>query len=163
MNYNISIKPDVVEIEVIKSTLIKEIKISDTNLLHQIEMAFSELVENAVKYSDKSLDKNIEISIEYNDHIKISVSNYVSRKSHINNLINIIEKIKSVNKNDNLYLKRIKEIIDRKSHGKSQMGLYRIFYEGDFELDYSFDNSIKKLSITAKKNSHPHNSHTRIQ
>lgn len=148
---NFSVKPDIKDIELLKENIIRNIKSSDSHLLHQIEMTFSELLENAVKYSDKCVNKDIEIYFEYNDHIKISISNYVENESNLNVIKDIIKKIKSISKKDNLYHKRIKEIIERKKHGESQMGLYRIFYEGDFNLDYYFDHSNKKLSIIATR------------
>jgi len=150
IEYKLSFNPlkDNINIEEIKGNIISNIKLEDPHLLHQVEMTISELLENAIKYSD---NKEIEVLFEYNEHIKILISNYVSKKTHINNIINIIEKIKHIHRNDNLYLKRIEEIIKRDKHGESQMGLYRIFYEGEFNLDYYFDNSNNKISIIATR------------
>jgi len=152
INYNFLIKPDINEGELIKYKIIEKLNINNTHLLHQIEMTFSELIENAIKYSDKNINNNIEVLFEYNGFIKITVSNYIEEEQNIKNLIQIIEKIKHINKKDNLYFKRIQEIIEREKHGESQMGLYRIFYEGEFDLDYKIEYSINKITIIATKN-----------
>ncbi|HNZ27931.1 MAG TPA: ATP-binding protein [Spirochaetota bacterium] len=145
------IRPTPKSIDFVKRSIKERLNIADENLLHQIEMVICELLENSVKYCPpENNNQDIELQFINDDKtIKIIVTNNIKSTDDRKNIEETIGKIKSSPDSNNLYVERIREILNAKEHGKSQMGLYRIVYEGEFEITYSIDDD--KLSITAVK------------
>jgi hypothetical protein len=112
-------------------------------------MAIIELVENAVKYGSSIPGKEgVEFDFKIdNNNIIIKISNGLIHEKDGITVANNINKIKSSNNPMELYIQRLKELLEKPVEGVSQLGLYRIAYEGRFNLDYSIDNNI--LTITA--------------
>ncbi|MBP7553070.1 MAG: ATP-binding protein [Spirochaetes bacterium] len=146
------IRPTPKSIDFVKHSIKERLNVMDVNLLHQIEMVVSELLENSVKYCPPE-NNNQDIKLQFindNKTVKIIVTNNIKSTDDKKNIEETIGKIQNSPESNNLYLERIREILYQKEHGKSQMGLYRIVYEGEFEITYSIDDD--KLSITAVKN-----------
>lgn len=133
------------------SELMELKKINDQGLLDATAMVASELMENAVKYGEGTTDEAmIEFEITVESHkINISVSNYVNSGSNIDALIENIEKIKKCDNPAELYINRLNELLENPKHGESRLGLYRIAYEGEYGLDYTFSNNL--LKVTAQR------------
>jgi hypothetical protein len=129
------------------SELLEYNKIDNKELLDATTMVSSELMENAVKYGEGTTEDSMiefEISVEKNK-INISVSNHVNAGSNIDVLIDVIETIKKCDNPGELYVNRLNELLENPKHGESRLGLYRIAYEGEFNLDYKFSDNLLKV------------------
>ena len=115
-------------------------------------MCVTELIENAVKYgAETAKGENIEFDLRvHDDKIQITVSNGVSAKEDLNNVIEHIVKIQKSDNPSELYTQRLKELLEDTKPTVSQLGLYRIAYEGEFLLDYKFNDNM--LTIIAERN-----------
>ena len=114
-------------------------------------MCATELIENAVKYgTEKPGGGNIEFDLSIdNDNIIIKISNGIKAKHDIDSVIEHIDKLKESTDPAKLYTERLMELMENPKPGVSQLGLYRIAYEGDFSLDYKYDNKI--LTVIAER------------
>ncbi|MBP5706797.1 MAG: hypothetical protein J6W76_05895 [Spirochaetales bacterium] len=152
MELNWTIKPEYKAISDIKNQFSEQLIAEGIPFSYDIEMGFTELMENSVKYSQDSPNKNdiiVKIKLD-NRHLVINLSNFVKTDDDVNSLTTIIDRINQYGKKENLYLNRINEIISQDGIGKSQLGLYRIAYEGDFAVAYNLIDD-KKISITIEK------------
>ena len=114
-------------------------------------MTISELIENAVKYenaTETSEAIDIRFSIE-DDIITIIVSNPVTDKKHIEVLKDHINKIINAGDRRQLFTERVRNLMENEQSGKSQLGLYRIAYEGKFNLSYTYENDI--ITVIARR------------
>jgi hypothetical protein len=115
-------------------------------------MSSSELIENAIKYGNGKLNNKkifFNISKEKNKII-IKVKNDANTVKNLKKVDLILSSIKNNDNTELLYITKLKEIMKHPDLFESQLGFYRIAYEGKFNLDYSYDNHI--LSITAVRN-----------
>ncbi len=125
-----------------------------------VSMTTAELIENAMKYSQRI---NGETNIYFymtagRAKVSIEASNYFDPKScNIEKLKNTIDKLKSYDDPYKAYTDKLKEFSNEKDDKKdfnfcsnercsSELGFYRIFYEGGFNLDYE----IKDNLVTVK-------------
>jgi len=115
-------------------------------------MCITELIENAIKYgTEDSSNGNIEFDLHTRENfIEITVKNGIRNKNDINQLIDNITKIQNSDDHAKLYTDRLMELMDNPKPGVSQLGLYRIAYEGEFDIDYKYENNT--LTIIARKN-----------
>jgi anti-sigma regulatory factor (Ser/Thr protein kinase) len=114
-------------------------------------MCASELVENAIKFAPARAGAGhikFVFSID-EDQIAINVSNGIKDE---NDLRNVKEHIDMLNKGGDpsrLYLKRLKELMKTLAPRETRLGLYRIAHEGEFKLDYRFQDEL--LTVTAER------------
>jgi hypothetical protein len=105
-------------------------------------MCASELLENAIKYGSSAAGTNnitFDLGI-HNGMVRIRVSNGITDEQNVQNVQSHIEKIKSSPDPGALYTERLKELMEQQKPGISQLGLYRIAYEGEFTLDSDYIN-----------------------
>ncbi len=120
------------------------------SLLDATMMVASELMENAVKYGQAVPNESmIEFQLSVNNTIIIKVTNGVITEKHIETAMMHIDRIKNSDDPGLLYTERLKELLENPKQGVSQLGLYRIAYEGEFKLDYSFKDNL--LTIIAQR------------
>ncbi len=115
------------------------------------KMTASELIENAVKYGcsiDNGTGIQFELLVEKNQ-IKIVVKNKILSSEDFNKVREHIDRIKTADNPQELYLNRLMMLMENTKLSKSQLGLYRIAYEGEFQLDYEYENEI--LTVTATR------------
>ncbi len=113
------------------------------------KMTASELMENAVKYGT-SIDQDTGISFELTATdrlVTITVTNRLLNTQDGEDAIQHIDIIKASENPETLYLQRLQVLMDDMSLHKTQLGLYRIAYEGQFCLSYTCDHHL--ISITA--------------
>ena len=150
----IKIKPEWKEIKNIQKQIMQFLNSTLSNnkdLVEAIEMSASELIENAIKYDNGKLSKkdiNFNLSRE-KDKIIINVKNDSNTVKNLRKIDLILSSIKNSDNTELLYISKLKEIMQHPELFESQLGFYRIAYEGQFYLDYSYDNHT--LSITATR------------
>ena len=152
MELDWTIKPEYKAISVIKERFSNNLVAEGIPFSYDIEMGFTELMENSIKYSQETPDHNsINIKITLDNHfLMITLSNYIKNEEDLRSLTTIIDRINEYGKTENLYLNRINEIISQDGIGKSQLGLYRIAYEAEFCIRWEKLGS-RQIAITIKK------------
>ncbi|MBQ3921804.1 MAG: hypothetical protein II707_00795 [Spirochaetales bacterium] len=152
MKLNWKIKPEYKAISEVKGLFSDKLIAEGIPFSYDIEMGFTELMENAIKYSQETPDYNdINVKITLDNRIlDITLSNYVKTEDDLRSLSTIINRINEYGKSENLYLDRINEIISQDGIGKSQLGLYRIAYEAEFAISWEKTNN-NQITITIKK------------
>ncbi|MBN2161074.1 MAG: hypothetical protein JW807_16930 [Spirochaetes bacterium] len=123
-----------------------------TEIIEATIMCASELVENAIKYgSAKTGHSNISFDLGIHENkIFIKVSNGIRNEHDAQNVKNHIERVKKSNDPGKLYTERLMELMENPKPGISQLGLYRIAYEGEFTLDYMYQNKILTVMASRK-------------
>ncbi|MEM7181823.1 MAG: DUF6272 family protein [Spirochaetota bacterium] len=115
-------------------------------------MVVSELMENAIKYGTTDNKEQANVRLDFSispETIGISVKNAIEKNQAVTNFLQIIDKIMASDDKDQLYLQRMEEIIENPNAEGSQLGLYRIASEAQYDLSYSIENNI--LKIDARK------------
>lgn len=119
-------------------------------IVDALRMVSTELVENAVKYGEPvpgMTGIEYELIIE-DDMISIRVDNGVVTSSNVKEVEKSIEKIANANDRFKLYTARLAELMESPRLGESQLGLYRIAYEGNCDLSFKYESKI--LSMMAR-------------
>lgn len=125
-------------------------KNADTDTTEATIMCATELVENAIKYGSSNTGQdNIHFDLIFQNTICIKVSNGIKDEKDAQNVKFHIEKILKTDDPAKLYTERLMELMENPKPGESQLGLYRIAYEGEFKLDYTYEKNI--LTIKAEK------------
>jgi hypothetical protein len=114
-------------------------------------MCASELVENAIKYGAAETEHvNIKFElITRGKTVRIMVSNGIRDIKYLEELQHHIDKLKSGDDPFKIYTERLKELMVNPKPGESKLGLYRIAYEGEFDLDHTFRN--ETLTVIAER------------
>lgn len=123
---------------------------SDPNLRSAAMMVTSELVENAVKYGEEvPAAPQISLSLTVRgEQLVINVTNGCADQSGIRELETRIREINEAPDKSTLYMARLEALLaDSSESGK--LGLYRIAFEGQFDLDFRYTDQV--VSITATR------------
>ena len=144
-----TIEPTWDNVKKINDEIADLLPLKNKELIESVKMVATELIENAVKYCEPTQDTpDIVIELIINkDNIILKVSNGVKTNSNTHALIDNIEIINTSDNHTTLYINRIKEISENKNMNKCGLGLYRIAYEGSFNLEYLYSNN--KVTIIA--------------
>ncbi len=119
------------------------------NVRYTAGMVAAELVGNAIKYGDRTDNApqaNIEITVT-DTHVVIEVSNGVRSTEHLEQVTRRIDQLSGSANKEEFYLRRLQELMSGTSQG-SQLGIYRIGYEGEFDLSYTYQNQILTIKAT---------------
>lgn len=151
---SIIIKPTwnlVKEVQVKAEKFMREKNMS-SDIIDAAIMCSTELIENAVKYGAEKPDgSSIDFDLRATENmIEIVVSNGYHTEKDLQNVMEHINKIKSSDDPAALYVERLQELLDNPKPGVSQLGLYRISYEGGFKLDYRHENMTLTIVATRK-------------
>jgi hypothetical protein len=114
-------------------------------------MCAVELVENSIKYGSSAKGKNninFDLTTE-GDVVRIKVSNGINDELDVKTVKLHIDRIKASNDPGTLYTERLQQLMENPKPGVSQLGLYRIAYEGEFKLDYTYSHGL--LSVIAER------------
>jgi hypothetical protein len=147
-----SIKPAWDVVQQIETKINELYKPANPELLSSTSMAVSELIENAVKYSDSSPDKK-SINLNFladNKSIIIIISNPVTNQNHVDMVTRHIERIQNTDDPQKLYIERLQQLLDNPKITYTQLGLYRIAYEGKFQLSYGYESNILTVKALRK-------------
>ncbi|MBN2547147.1 MAG: hypothetical protein JXB50_15200 [Spirochaetes bacterium] len=124
----------------------------DSEIFYSTIMTVSELIENAVKYGSASAtSKSININfVADTKNIIVIVSNPVDDEGRVKMVKNHIERINASKDPQHLYIERLQELLENPHSKNSQLGLYRIVYEGGFNLSYGYENNILTIKAMRK-------------
>lgn len=119
------------------------------NVRYTAGMVASELVGNAIKYGDRTEtapQAKIEMAVT-DKQVVIEVSNGVRSLEHLEQVTKRIDELSGSTNKEEFYLRRLQELLSGLSQG-SQLGIYRIGYEGEFDLSYTYENQILTIKAT---------------
>lgn len=150
-NYNIDLTWNIVKI--IRDKIADLVDSRGEDLAHACKMTASELVENAIKYGCAiAKGKGIEFSFSLKDNeVAVKVVNRVINTADFETVKAHINTINSSTNPQELYIKRLSTLLENPELDQSQLGLYRIAFEGEFRLAYEYEPSGKILTVTATK------------
>ena len=120
----------------------------DKRSISKIILSASELMENAVKYSD---EEGVRVILERKkgfSEVKLLVYNFLDEEK----ANRLIEEIKEMNAADALeyYIGKMRDQnVDEDMHKKSGLGFARINYEAEASIDARYIKSEKVMEITA--------------
>lgn len=119
---------------------------------YSASMVAAELVGNAIKYTDRTASPALpRFSMEITGtRVVIAVSNTVTSAERIREVKTRIDQLAVPANREALYLQRMEELLSGNSTG-SQLGLYRIGYEGAFDLSCTYSESEQLLTIRASR------------
>lgn len=141
----LKLEPKIEELNIARNKIFSSIDDINESLRESCEIIIWELLENAMKYGESHFIK-LEYA-QYQSSIQIKVSNHISSSAKVSNVIKMIKTLQSTPDRNALYMKRLEEIFDRKDD-LSQLGLYRIYAETSFDLDYDLtSNEITIIAI----------------
>lgn len=123
----------------------------DSELAYASKMVASELIENAIKYGisvDHLKGVNFELEMK-DDQIRIMVSNGVKYDQDAMNVKEYLGMIQAAKDPKDLYIQRLSELLENPKSEKTQLGLFRIAYEGEFKLEHTYENRV--LSVIATR------------
>ncbi|HNO26768.1 MAG TPA: hypothetical protein PKK94_27555 [Leptospiraceae bacterium] len=136
----------------IKGKIQKSMEGTRQGLIDFSVMVASELLENAIKYgvinheiSYVGLDFYME-----NSTITINVRNGIDATTDLTAFKTVMNKIKTSAVKSDLYIQRLQEILENPSESGSQLGLFRIVSEGNFDLDYKITDKVLEITATRK-------------
>ena len=112
-------------------------------------MVTAELVENAIKYGEsvpRCQDVNVLVSIQP-DQVVIEVVNGASDASLLTELFERVQQIQTSDDRESLYIGRLSEMLATPGVG-GKLGLYRIGFEGNFNLECRHDDQVLTVRAT---------------
>ncbi len=150
-SYNIDLTWSIVKH--IRDNIESIVEAKDPDLADACKMTASELVENAVKYGcSAGKTRGIEFHFSINStEARIVVSNGIIHHSDVENVKFHIDAINASESPQDLYIQRLNTLLENPELNQSQLGLYRIAFEGEFCLSYEHDEQLNVLTITATK------------
>jgi hypothetical protein len=134
----------------IRKSVGEALKNSDPSLRAAAMMVTSELVENAVKYGEEvAAAPHITVALTVRkNQLVISVTNGSADLSGIKELQRRIEEIVHAPDKSTLYMARLEELLAEPTE-TGKLGLYRIAFEGQFDLHFEYIDQV--VSITATR------------
>lgn len=126
---------------------------SDAELRDAAGMTISELIENAMKYGESVPAMNgarFRLTVD-DDAVEIEVQNGAAGDDSVARLAATIAAIAAADDRDTreaLYIARLQEMLEDPSAG-GRLGLYRIGYEGGFDLDMKCEEQV--VTVTARR------------
>lgn len=112
-------------------------------------MVTSELIENAVKYGEEvPASAQIKLSMTMNDNrLIISVTNGCIDGPGVRQLEKRIREIAEAPDKATLYMERLEQLLAEPTES-GKLGLYRIAFEGEFDLSYAYRDNVVCITAT---------------
>lgn len=118
------------------------------SLRYSAGMVASELVGNAIKYGELTPQPTICVSVT-DTQVEIEVKNAVKSPEHLSQVQMRLDQMAHSEDRAAFYLKRLQELLmDTPKNQGGQLGLYRIGYEGDFNLSYKYTDHVLTIRAT---------------
>ncbi|MBN2433927.1 MAG: hypothetical protein JXK07_01525 [Spirochaetes bacterium] len=139
-------------------SLVKEIRKNSSEYLQKgshasvdfdaVIMVVSELVENAVKYGVRASDGTcVDFSLSvHGSCVQITVKNGIEKLEDYESVIFALDAIHGPRSREELYRSRLLQIYDSPIDEKGRLGLYRIAYEGGFDIACQLESDLIKLT-----------------
>lgn len=144
-----TIPPAWEQVREIRDLVAEELAHLPIELKEAAAMTSSELVENAVKYGEAKRARESMFRLAHSaNEIRIEATNAVESKKAADDLSARIDEISKNRDAENLYISRLQELLADGSTG-SRLGLYRIAFEGGFELEFTSSDDL--VTIVAKR------------
>ncbi len=140
------------ELRSVRAQVAEHLKTADDDLRDAAVMAASELAENALKYGHPvpgAEESRLRLELR-GDALTVTCSSGVSDPSVAHSTLERIAVIRASPDKYGLYVARMREMLGqvRPSGTSTQLGLYRICGEGDFELHGELDGNVFRISAT---------------
>ena len=138
-------------------SLVKEIRKNSSEYLQKgsnnsvdydaVIMVVSELVENAVKYGVRSSNGTcVDFNLSVHDSlVEITVKNGLEKLEDYESIVFALDAINGPKSREDLYRARLVQIYDSPVNEKGCLGLYRIAYEGGFNIACQLESDLVKL------------------
>lgn len=119
------------------------------SLRYAASMVAAELVGNTIKYGEPTPEApHATFSMQVTDsQIAIEVKNGVTSSERVQEVSKRLEEMAASTSKEVFYLKRLQEILAGSS-SSSQLGLYRIGYEGEFDVSCTYRNNVLSVRAT---------------
>jgi hypothetical protein len=142
-------RPDWSEVRTIRESVASAVSDLSEEVREAAVMAASELVENAIKYGERVANHpGIEVSVVCDAHtLSLTVSNGTSNHEAVRELKRHTDALAASQDKFELYMNRIHTLMEQPD-GCSRLGLYRIGFEGLFELACSYDDNVVRMTAT---------------
>ena len=151
--FSLDVTPSWGVIAQIKKQIRVSLRENEQALIDRIEIIASELLENAIKYGIEN-DKSPQVSFEFkvaHDKVFISVKNGTTSRDFLEDFIRIMAEIKSSQSPHELYINRLKMLMNHPEDSTSRIGLYRIANQKDI-LHFDYTISDETLEVTIEVN-----------
>ncbi len=114
-------------------------------------MTASELVENAVRYGHPGSDcGQVQVGLRAGaERVEVTVQSACTNPPGVKELAEHIDRLGEAKDKGSLYLQRLETCLER-PRLPSQLGLYRIGFEGQFDLEYTYDNGVVTVRATRR-------------
>jgi hypothetical protein len=111
----------------------------------------SELVENAIKYGDSVVAATtIHFSVVVcGTEIRMRVSNGTTNRSGVSELLARVAEIRETPDKEALYLRRLEQLMANPGEN-GKLGLYRMAFEGQFELAGTYEDDVVTMTATRR-------------
>lgn len=138
------------QIRKIRKSVGDALKDFDPSLCAAAMMVTSELIENAVKYGEEvPASAHIQLSMTMGeDQLIIRVTNGCADGSGVKQLERRIREIADAPDKAALYMARLEQLLAEPTES-GKLGLYRIAFEGEFDLKLSYRDNV--VTITAAR------------
>lgn len=153
----ISLNPEWDEIDTARTRILEFLNKNTvpTDRRHSIIMIASELLENAIKYGDSVSGDPVSLELELQNgatFIEVKNKNIHANNKNLRHLDHNIQWIKGFQSPFEAYIEKLKQVSARDlEDSESGLGLVRIAYEGQAELDFYLDEN-EMLCISAVVN-----------
>jgi hypothetical protein len=148
---NVSLPHTWDHIRQIRNRVSEALEHADPSLRAAAVMVTSELVENAVKYGEAvPAARQITVSLATGPSaIVIKVANGSADANAVGALARRVDEIMSAPDKSVLYLTRLEELMAEPTE-TGRLGLYRIAFEGQFDIHFNYANQV--VTMTATRN-----------
>jgi hypothetical protein len=116
-------------------------------------MTSSELVENAVKYGESvPAAKTVSFQLEATpEMLRIRVVNGSTNAPGVAELQRRVQELRRADDKQALYMARLEELLDHADES-GKLGIYRIGFEGGFDLQLDYTDHVVSVTATRKSN-----------
>jgi hypothetical protein len=121
----------------------------DTGIRTSTMMAASELLENAMKYGEPvPAASRIRFDLTVSETtIELVVSNGCSDIGWVDALRECIERVRFSADRESLFTERLEQLLDNPNQS-ARLGIYRIGFEGAFDLRCSYQDKVVQITAT---------------
>lgn len=114
-------------------------------------MTASELVENAIKYGESvPAARTVTFSLEATSgEVRIRVANGSTNAHGVAELGRRVEEVRGAADKQALYLARLEQLL-AEADESGKLGIYRIGFEGGFDLECDYSNEVVTMTATRK-------------